>query len=233
MGASAAGASGARAWADAARPANSSLMWAATLGWAPRINASRSASMRLTVGSSGWRASTPVSGAKSRHDHSTVHRSAGWMRAAPASSCSARYCGNIASVDTGLPASLRSMKSSSANEPRSIVLTAATVISLGRLPKRCSAASAARSSAPARPRPTSSSTPRLWCNWVRAWRNTAGSMVSRSPCCSCSLRYRRKALLANSSERRNSSCTHDSALRSSPTTTGPAGSLLTAMVAAC
>ena len=163
-------------------------MRAATLGGAPRIKASKSASMRLTALSSGGVGGTLASGTRSRQDHGTVHKSDGWDRLIPANSCSARYCGNRASVDTGLSTSRRSMKSSTANEPRSIVSTAAAVNSLGRLLRRCSAASAARSTSAGGPRPTSSSTPTLWCSWLRAWRNTAGSTVSMSDRWVCSLR---------------------------------------------
>ena len=63
-----------------------------------------------------------------------------------------------------LDASRRSMKSSSAKLPRSSASTAAGVTSLGRALMRWTAASAARGSSAAGPRPTSSSTPTHWCS---------------------------------------------------------------------
>ena len=83
--------------------------------------------------------------------------------------------------------------------------------------QRCTAASAARSTLAAVGRPTSSSAPTPWCSWARALRSTAGStaLTSEPLADSTSLRWRRSSLCAASSERRNSSCTHARALRSS------------------
>ena len=102
--------------APAARSAQRSLMRARAPGLGSRMSASTSVSIAPRASSSAPRGCAEASGGSSSHCQSVFHRSAGWMRSAPASCCAARYCGNSISGDTGLPASWRPRKSSSAKD---------------------------------------------------------------------------------------------------------------------
>ena len=64
--------------------------------------------VRYTGITLGYQIGAALAGSPSgSHGRSSRHRSAGCTRSAPAHSCSARYCGNSASVGKPLPASLR------------------------------------------------------------------------------------------------------------------------------
>ena len=91
----------------APRPAKIWLIRCAAPGVGVRMIDSIRPSMAERVSASGWQATARSSGGSGSHCQSWNHKSAGWMRSAPASSCTARYCGNIAKDDTDLPASKR------------------------------------------------------------------------------------------------------------------------------
>ena len=86
-----------------------SAAWNAGLPAGAFISASSCSSSRRRAAASGGEAPTAGSPGSSSQRQSTAHRSAGWMRSAPAASCSARYCGNNASGETSWPPSRRPM----------------------------------------------------------------------------------------------------------------------------
>ncbi|EWS62962.1 hypothetical protein Y695_03806 [Hydrogenophaga sp. T4] len=104
----------------------------------------------------------------------------------------------------------------SAKPARSTLAAAASVQVWGRCTKRCTAASMPLSTCAGDTNPTISRAPTAWCNCWRARRSEPGSTASRSLCrdCSDSRTNRLTALLAPSSDLRNSSNTQASGPRS-------------------
>ena len=217
--------------APAARPANSWLICVAAGPTGPRSSASMHCSIRPRVSASGLSAITCVAaeaitsaGAASARwpawDEVSPERSAGWMRSAPASVCTSRYCGNSASGETSLPDSRRRRKSSSANDERSMAVTAAPSSWRTFCMSRTTACSLARSTRAPSTWPTMSSAPALWWKNARACCMAAEAVPSISVprgADSVSRSWRRSALCALSRVRRSSSATQASVLRSAGT----------------